>query len=204
MGSNRFPRHGSRRRRGLHRAVAVVCLPLAALVLGGCGGSSGAAPAGPAEKAADAEALNSALAAELTAIDAYRRGLPLLSGQARAAGRRFLAQDEEDVDAVTRALRGLGAAAEAEAEKPDFSGVRSGADFLRLAYELEGAALGDWLGTVPRLSSPVPRGLAAALAAAHAQRRVALRQALGAGPPEAVPEAFDRGDSPPPPGGAGN
>lgn len=203
MGSDRFPRHGFWRRRGGNRAVAVFCTPLAVLTFGGCGGSSSAAPTGPAEKAADAAALNSALAAELTAVDAYRRGLRLLRGPSRTAARRFLAQDEEDVDAVTRALRGLGAAAEAEAREPDFSGVRSGADFLRLAYEQEGAALRVWLGVVPRLYSPVPRSLAASIAVAHGQRRVALRQALGDGPPEAVPETFDGGDSPPP-GGAGN
>jgi hypothetical protein len=175
-------------------AVAVV---LAALLLGGCGGPSSEAASG-SEKAADAEALNAALAGELTAIDAYGRGLRLLKGPERATGREFLAQDKEDVDAVAKALRGLGARTEAEAEELDFSGVGSGEDFLRLAYELEGAALGSWLDAVPQLYEPAPRHLAASLVAGHAQRLVVLRQELGAGLAEAVPEAFDGGEVPAP------
>jgi urease accessory protein UreF len=194
MGSHRFIRGRCGPAGGGRAAAAVV---VAALLLGGCGGPSSGA-ASDSEKAADAAALNAALAGELTVIDAYGRGLRLLEGARRAAARQFLAQDKEDVDAVAKALRGLGARAEAEAEELDFSGIGSGADFLRLAYELEGAALGAWLDAVPRLYEAAPRHLAASLAAGHAQRLVVLRQALGARLAEAVPEAFDGGEVPAP------
>jgi len=140
-----------------------------------------------------------ALARELTLRDAYTRGLPLLGGGLYGVGRRLRAQEGEYVDALTKAIRGVGGETEAEVSELDAFDDR--AAFLALAYELESAALAAYVDATPRLYTSAPRTLDTSLAAAHAQHLVVLRQALGAGLSGAVPEAFDGGQVPPPSGG---
>jgi len=183
-------------RRGTCRAAAVVAvLALASFAGAGCGGDDAATDS---EKAADAEILNAVLAQELTAVDAYTRGLPLLRGRFLAVGREFHAQGQEHVDAITKAIRGLGGETEAEASELDNPDLKSQDDFLAFAYELENAALLSYLEAAPRLATPAPRSFATSLAANHAQHLVVLRQGLGAGLAASVPEAFEPGDLPPP------
>jgi len=112
------------------------------------------------------------------------------------------AQEQEYVDALTKAIRGLGGDSEAVAEEIDFTHVKDQSSFLSLAYELEGAGLVFYEDVAPRLSTSAPRALDTALAAGHAQHLVVLRQALGAGPVASMPEGFDNGEVPPP-GGSG-
>lgn len=188
----------SRRRRGPRRAVVLSLIALAALAAG-CGRPGGGATT-DAEKAADVEILNAALAQELTAAEAYGRGLPLLRGPLVAVGREFRAQAQEHADAIVKAIRGLGGATAAEPGEVDYSDVKGQAGFLALAYGLENAALAAYLEAAPRLQTAAPRTLAAALAASHAQHLVVLRQGLGAGPAASAPEAFEPGDLPPPAG----
>ena len=109
------------------------------LAAGGCGDSGHGAETNP-EKGSDAAILNEGLSRELTALDAYTRGNGLLRGRERALGRQLRAQEQEYVDALTKAIRGLGGDTEAEAEELDFSQVKDQAAFLALAYELESAA----------------------------------------------------------------
>jgi hypothetical protein len=200
VGSNRFLR-GQDRRRGFGRAVAVLCFgAAAALLLLGCGKSGHGAETDP-EKGSDAAILNAALSRELTAAAAYSHGIGLLHGRQRAIGREFRAQEREYVDAITKAIRGLGGKTEAEAEQPDLSGAGDAGGFLALSYELENADLAAYLDAAPRLYTAAPRALVTSLAAGHAQHLVVLRQALGAGLAAAVPQAFDGGEEPSP-GGA--
>lgn len=190
---------GFGRRRGFGRAASL--LALAALVAAtGCGRSGHGADTDP-EKGDDAAALNSALSRELTALDAYTQGQPLLAARERSVGRRLRAQEQEYVDALNKAIRGLGGEVEAEAEELDFSRVDDQKSFLTLAYELESAALASYVDAAPRLFTAAPRTLDVSLAAGHAQHLVVLRQALGATLADSVPEAFDGGKVPPP-GGA--
>lgn len=170
-----------------------------ALLVGGCGGSGHGAETDP-EKGYDAAALNDGLTRELTIVSAYTRGLPLLRGPQRALGRQLLAQEQEYVDGLTKAIRGLGGNVEAEAEDLDFGMVKNRRDLLSLLYELENGALSYYLGEAAQLYTTAPRTLDTALAAGHAQHLVVLRQALGASPVESVP-GFDQGEIPPP-GGA--
>lgn len=197
MGLNRFLR-GQDRRRGFGRAVVVLCFgAVAAQLLLGCGKSGHGAETDP-EKGSDAAILNAALARELTAAAAYSHGIGFLHGRQRAVGREFRAQEQEYVDAITKAIRGLGGKTEADAEQPDLSEVGDAAGFLALAYELENDDLAAYLDVAPRLYTAAPRALVTSLAAGHAQHLVVLRQTLGAGLAAAVPQAFDGGEEPPP------
>ena len=189
---------GGGRRRGFGRAAALAPL-LAALVIaaGGCGKSGHGAETDP-EKGSDATILNEALSRELTLLDAYTRGQPLLRGPLQAVGRRLRAQDGEYADALAKAIRGVGGEAEPEAEELDPTAVPDQAAFLGLAYEMESAALAACVDAAPHLYTSAPRTLAVSLAAGHAQHLVVLRQGLGASLSGSIPEAFDGGQVPPP------
>jgi ferritin-like protein len=197
VGRSRFLR-GDSGRRGRCRA-ALLFLALLALVAPGCGKSGQGAETDP-EKGSDAELLNLALANELTLLDAYTRGAPFTRGAFRGAARRFRAYEQEYLDAITKAIRGLGGETEAAPSDLDLSGIEDQADFLSLAYRLEGSAVAEYLDAVPLLFTEAPRTLAASLAAGHAQHLVVLRQALGADWGGSVPEAFESGEEPPPRG----
>jgi hypothetical protein len=191
-------RHGlGRQRRGVSRAAAYFIACALAILAGGCG-SGGGSSTSDAEKAADAEVLNEALAQELTTVAAHEQGLSLLHGPALAVAGEFRGQDQAHVDALTKAIRGLGGEAEAEASELEQPGPQSRADALLLAYEEENAALAKALAAAPSLQTPGPRTLAASLAASHAQHLTVLRQELGVSLAEAVPDAFESGYLPPP------
>lgn len=190
---------GQDERRGICRA-ALLFLTLLALLTAGCGKSGQGAETDP-EKGSDAELLNAALAQELTLLQAYTEAPPLLEPHFRRLARQLRAHEQEHVNAINKALRGLGGETEAEADEVDLADVESEGEFLALAYERENAAFASYLDAAPQLFTDAPRTLAASLAAAHAQHLVALRRGLGAGPAEAIPEAFESGQEPPPPAG---
>jgi hypothetical protein len=196
VGRSSFSRCNSRRR-GFGRAAAFACLAL--LLASGCGRGGHGAETDP-EKGSDAAMLNAALVRELTMLRAYERAQPLLDGSMRSVGRQFRAQEQEYVNALTKAIRGLGGKVEAEPEALDFTPLKRQADFLALAYRLESAALAASVEAAPRLFTAAPRTLDASLAAGHAQHLVLLRQGLGASAAASVPEAFDGGEVPPPTG----
>jgi rubrerythrin len=184
------------------RPVGLACLALAilaagAVALAGCGGSEDSAP--EVDKAFDAEAVNVSVGEELTLVDAFTAGLPLVRRpQVRALVRQFRAQEQEHLDGLGKLLRGLGGELEGEAAELDLSEAKTERDFLLLAYDLTSSALTNYLEAVPHLTTPAPQAMSASIAASQAQHLVALRQALGAGLVESVPEAFDTGEVPPP------
>jgi Ferritin-like domain len=186
----------SRRRRDFGRAVAILSALM--LAIAGCGGS-GSDAVTDSDKAADVEVLNVLLARELTGADAYARVLPLLHGHALTVAAQFRGQEQAHVDAVTKGIRGMSGETDAEAEELEAPGPKSQEEALRFAYEAENAALEQALDAVPHLNTPAPRALAAALAASHAQHVAVLRQLLGEGLAQAVPDAFENGEAPPPP-----
>lgn len=186
----------SRQRRGFGRAV-VFLLAVAAIAAGGCGRSGHGAET-DSEKAADVEVLNAILAQELTTVAAHEEALPHLHGPMLTVARSFRGQDQAHVDALTKAIRGLGGETNAEAGELESPGPQSQADALVLAYEEENAALSEAQSGVAHLQFTAPRTLAAALTASHAQHLAILRQGLGAGLTGSVPNAFESGEEPPP------
>jgi hypothetical protein len=200
MGAKLLQCGSCRRRRGASRAVVVF---LAGLLIGAAGagcGQHGHGASTDSEKAADSEALNELLARELTVIGSYGSSLAHAHGRARALSLRLRGQDQAHVDALEKAIRGVGGEADAEPLPLELEGGRpaSEAEALTLAYEEENAALDLALGSVPDLRTGAARGLAAALAADHAQHLTVLRQLLGAGLGASVPAPFESGGEPPP------
>lgn len=180
--------------RQLATGVAVLAF---VLFCASCGGGEDAAAPTDREKAADVEILNASIGQELTLIDAYSHGLSL-AARYRPVVEQLRAQAQEHIDGLTKSIRGLGGEVEAEGGEVDYAPLKSEADFLTLAYELESSALADDLAAAPRLEAAAPRKLAAALAASAAQHLVVLRQSLGAGLAASFPRGFDSGDIPPP------
>lgn len=166
---------GCGRRRGFGRAAAVFALAVAAIALAasGCGKSGEGAETDP-EKGSDAAILNEALARELTILDAYARGQPLLHGRQRAVLRRLRADQQEYVDAVTKAIRGLGGDTEAAAEELDAARFADRAAFLDLVDELESEAVDFYVDQAAQLYTPAPRTLDAWLAAGHGRHLAML------------------------------
>lgn len=186
-----------KRRRGASRAVFLLLALILAAAGAGCG-KHGHGASTDSEKAADNEVLNDLLAQELTLVEAYGPSLVLAHGRAHALALQLRGQDQAHVDSLTKAIRGVGGETDAEPIPLEGKRPESEAEALTLAYEEENAALDQALGSVPNLQTGAPRGLAASLAASHAQHLVALRQLLGAGLPASVPGAFEPGDEPPP------
>jgi hypothetical protein len=154
-------------RRGFGRAASLAfALLMTAVSLAGCGESGHGAETDP-EKGSDAAILNDALARELTLLDVYTRGNRLLSESRRPLGRRLRAEEQEYVDAITKAIRGLGGDTEAEAEEVDLGQVNGAPGLLVLATELEDAAVDFYVEEAAHLYTPAPRTLDAWLAAGH-------------------------------------
>lgn len=184
------------RGRGLRRALllAAVAAGLGAGLVA-CGGNSGNSAADPK---ADAAVLNQILGRQIAAVGAYGEALPALRGAELAMARRFRAQEQEHVDATTKTLRGLEQAAEPASETIDAGELRSAGDALDFLYRLESATIDAELNAVGKLTIGWPRPLIAAMAANQAQRLLLIRRALGAGPLELIPEAFETGETPAP------
>jgi hypothetical protein len=179
------------RGRPVRRALVLGAVVVGLLVLGGCGGDEGTAT----DREADMRVLNEILARQLAAVDAYGEVLPALRGGELALARRFRAQEQEHVDATTKTLRGLDGEADPPAETIDADELRTPAEAMHFLYELESATIDAELHAVAELTIGWPRPLIASMAANQAQRLVLIRRALGAGPLELVPEAFETGET---------
>lgn len=168
-----------------------------ALFVAGCGGGGTTTTAVP-DKAADAEILNNVLARELAAVRAYERTTALLHGGALVSAREFRASEQEHVDAIVKALRGLGEKAEPEEEEIESEGLKTQADALAFLYEVESVSVAGDLRAISHLGAPWPRSLLGSIAANQAQHLVVLRRALGADAAESIPEGFEDGTAPAP------
>lgn len=180
------------RGRGLRRAFVLTAV-VAGLATGlpACGDDGGTT----VDKEADVTVLNEILGRQLAAVEAYGEALPVLRGADLALARQFRAQEQEHVDATTKTLRGLDGEADPPAETIEAGELKTRRDALAFLYELESATIDAELKAVGVLTIGWPRPLIAAMAANQAQRLVLIRGALGAGPLETVPEAFEAGET---------
>jgi hypothetical protein len=110
----------------------------------------------------------------------------------------FRAQEQEHVDAVLKALRGLRDPAASTPEEIEVGELKTDEERLVFFYELEGATIDEELSAISKLEAPWPRSLLASTVADQAQHLTLLRQALGAGALASVPKPFENGTTPPP------
>ena len=139
----------------------------------------------------DVAILNDALSLELTAIEAYTRAGPLLSGVVAALANDFLGQEREHADALTRAIKDLGGEPTTTKEQLDFSDITRPQDALQFANNVENFAIAAYIGAIPKLSSPDLRTTAAQILTNEAEHVTVLQAALG-NPP--VASAFVSGN----------
>jgi hypothetical protein len=184
-------------RRGL---LALAAAAACAALLGGCGGGGDTGPTTTAvlEKEADAEVLNEILSRQTAAVDAYGAALPALKNRAENLAQLFGAQEQEHIDGILKALRGLGEAAEPLPEPIEADDLKSEADHLRFFYEIESATIEAEMTAIAKLTAASPRVMLAATVANQAQHLVLLRRALGVRPLATVPAPFENGTTPAP------
>jgi hypothetical protein len=208
MAPNRITRGGAKRRgpgtltrRGLAAALAIAVI-LAALAGCGGGGTSStiaatAVSAAP-ENSADAAVLDKVLGRQEAAAAAYSKVTPDLSPHLSHVAFYFRRQEEEHIDSVLKALRGLDSPAEPTPETIEPGELRNDRERLLFLYEVESATIDEELSAISKLEASWPRSLLASTVANQAQHLTVLRQALGAGPLNSVPVPFENGTAPPP------
>jgi rubrerythrin len=181
-------------RRSFFQGAGVTLAGGSAVFLAACGDDDGdetTTSAGVEGTGGDVGILNSALALELTAIEAYTKGAALLRGPVLAAGKEFLSQEQEHADALTKAINQLGGDVSAQPMKLDFSGLQKQMDVLEFATDLENVAIAAYVDAVPKLSTGDLRATAAQIVTNEAEHVAVLQGALGNQP---APEAFVTGD----------
>jgi hypothetical protein len=202
--------------RGARRLGLAAALD-AATALAGCGGGGASTSAGggagtstegsaqevstPMPTAApspDGELLNAILARQEGAVAAYSQVIAQLPPRLAHMAAYFRAQEQEHVDSIVKALRGIGAPAEATPEEIELGEAKTDEERLVFLYELESATIAKELSAIQRLEATWPRTVLASTVADQAQHLTLLRQALGAGPLSSVPKPFEDGSTAPP------
>jgi len=149
-----------------------------------------AAQAGEAS-AGDAQILNTALGAELEAIAAYQLGAQskLLQKPMLELALAFQGHHKEHAELLAKTVEKLGGKAVTAKAAYNFpvGQLKSQADVLRFAAQLEQGAVSAYLGAVPLFGNRDLAKAAASILGDEAMHWAILRQALG---DVAVPAAF--------------
>ena len=144
-----------------------------------------------ANPANDVAILNSALAAELEAIEAYSvgAGSGLLKGPVLALASTFQGHHKQHADVLAGTVKRLGGTPAAPKAKYTFpvETLKTQNDVLRFAGNLEKGAVSAYLGAVPLFKDRDLSKAAASILGDEAMHWAVLRQALGEEP---VPAAF--------------
>ncbi|MBS1884073.1 MAG: ferritin-like domain-containing protein [Actinobacteria bacterium] len=187
---------------------------VAIVLLAGCGGGgSSTAPAAgapattgtatnvdtpvsPPEPTSDGALLDKVLAREEAAIEAYGKVIPQLSPRLARLASYFRAQEQEHVDGMLKAMRGIGSSAEPSPEPLEPGALKTDRERLEFLYEVEGASIDEELSAISKLEASWPRSLLASVVADQGEHLTLLRQELGAGPLASVPVPFENGTAP--------
>jgi rubrerythrin len=141
--------------------------------------------------AGDIQILNTALGAELEAIAAYQLGAEskLLQKPVLDLAVTFQGHHKEHAELLAKTVAKLGGKPVAAKAKYDFpvEGLKSQADVLKFAAQLEQGAVSAYLGAVPLFGNRDLAKAAASILGDEAMHWAILRQALGEAP---VPSAF--------------
>ena len=144
-----------------------------------------------ADKAGDVQILNTALGAELEAIAAYQVGAEskLLEKPVLDLAVTFQGQHKEHADLLSKTVQKLGGKAVVAKDKYNFpvDQLKTQADVLKFAAQLEQGAVSAYLGAVPLFGNRDLSKAAASILGDEAMHWAILRQALGLPP---VPSAF--------------
>jgi rubrerythrin len=139
----------------------------------------------------DAQILNTALAAELEAIAAYQLGAEskLLQKPVLDLALTFQGHHKEHADLLAKTVEKLGGKPVVAKAKYNFpvEQLKSQADVLKFAAQLEQGAVSAYLGAVPLFGNRDLAKAAASILGDEAMHWAVLRQALGEAP---VPTAF--------------
>ena len=178
------------RRRFLQQAGTATFSGLAIALLGG---RSTALAAGTADDAVaqDVRILNTAVAAEHEAVAAYQLGADsgLLQPEVAKVALTFQGHHKQHVEALAKAVRGLGGSDVRALEKYDFptDKLKAQSDVLQFAAGLERGAVSAYAGAIPLFDNRELSAAAASILADEAMHWAVLRSALGLDP---VPGAF--------------
>jgi hypothetical protein len=190
-------------RNWISRVGASLAVVFISGILAGCGGGGAStvvaveAASSPAPSE-DAQLLDKVLSRQEAAVEALAAVGPTLPPRLARMAAYFRAQEQEHVDSVLKALRGLGSPAEPTPEPIEPGDLKSDRERLVFLYEVESATIDEELSAISKLEAPWPRSLLASTVANLAQHLTLLRQALGAGPLAAVPVPFENGTAEPP------
>jgi hypothetical protein len=135
----------------------------------------------------DVPLLNHLLDLEHMTIAAYTASIPLLSGAAHLAGRRFLIQELSHAGELGGLVRQAGGKASHPKASYPLGHPNSEIDVLWGLHHVEQRELAAQLDALPRLSTPAVRSAVASILANDAQHLSILRLTLGRNP---VPSAF--------------
>ena len=162
-------------------------------LLAGCGDGG----AGKPDPKQDAGALNVVLGYEHTAIAAYRAGRRFLSAKSRALADRIVAQERAHAGALERAVRRLGGRPVGplldEEYARSFPRLRSEADALRFARDLERRIVRAYLEALQQVGDTRLRPQLAAIVACEAEHLAVVTERNGQAPAR---DAFVTGKEP--------
>ena len=122
----------------------------------------------------DVEILNFALTLEYLEADFYRQSMKLgLKGEYKGLAKEFGAHEQAHVDALTDTIKQLGGK---PAKEPRFAfGLKSQADFEKLAVTLEDTGVSAYNGAAPMIESKEVLGAAGSIVQVEARHAAALR-----------------------------
>lgn len=139
---------------------------------------------------ADVEILNGVLDLELQAIAAYKAGAGRLGGERLAIFKVFLEQEQAHADGLAGTIRDLDGRPNRPKSDYDFPQLRTEADVLRFALDLENTAIAAYIDALPKLSEKELRSMSSSIITNEAEHVSVLLDALGREP---VPGAFVTG-----------